>query len=141
MAELDCAGYTLQHEGSPCHFFLSYNVNTIELGNWNYFPLEVNLLDYTLVTFQKLPFKRWANFLYQRLVLHPRGDLNILANLLTHTHTAQERGVTLTLSRYGNVHIDLTLVTGSMLGTTFIVGVQTLREMRSQFSSGCCWTN
>merc|ERR1739844_549766 len=28
-----------------------------------------------------------------------------------------------------------------MLGTTFIVGVQILREMRSQFSSGCCWTN
>ena len=28
-----------------------------------------------------------------------------------------------------------------MLGTTFIVGVQTLRDMRSQFSSGCCWTN
>ena len=27
-----------------------------------------------------------------------------------------------------------------MLGTTFIVGVQTLRVMRSQFSSGCCWT-
>lgn len=33
------------------------------------------------------------------------------------------------------------LVTGSMLGTTFTVGVQTFRIFRSQFSSGCCWTN
>ena len=55
--------------------------------------MEVDKLNYTLVATQEFPFKRWAYFLDQCLVLHPRVDLDVLANLLANIDTLREDGL------------------------------------------------